>query len=131
MTRSDRHRDFDATLERSYVLVASRVANGTGPVGAELDEAVADRPVFIMLGFNGPSTTNSQGREFFLSRGVVVGQDGAIGSGTQSLAALFHLRQGQTFADAKRSTLDAMAYATAFGLTTHLDQGAFPAAGTS
>ena len=45
--------------------------------------------------------------------------------------ALFALRQMQTFEDKKRGTLDAMRYAASVGVTTQLDQGAFPATGNA
>jgi predicted amidohydrolase YtcJ len=61
---------------------------------------------------------------------VPVGDDGAIAMGEATQTALFHLRQGQTLDDQKRSTLDAMAYAVSLGVTTHFDQGGFPATNT-
>jgi predicted amidohydrolase YtcJ len=100
------------------------------PTLGELDEAVADRPVLLMIGFSGPSTTNTQGRDFFLANGVLVGADGSIGSGAPSQTALFALRRRQTPEDEQRSTLDAMAYAASLGVTTHFDQGGFPATHT-
>jgi predicted amidohydrolase YtcJ len=45
--------------------------------------------------------------------------------------ALFELRKLQTLDDQKRGTQDALRYAASLGLTTHLDQGGFPAAGTN
>ncbi len=42
---------------------------------------------------------------------------------------MFLLRRVQTFADKKRSTIDAMSYSTSVGLTTHLDQVLFPTPG--
>jgi predicted amidohydrolase YtcJ len=101
------------------------------PTRQELDEAVSDRPVYIQVAFNGPSTTNTLGRAFFESKGVTVGDDGSIAQGTPSGQALLALRQGQTFEDQQRSTLDALAYAAQVGVTTHLDQGAFPATNTA
>ena len=53
---------------------------------------------------------------------------GFVGGGP-SASALFHLRRLQTFADKKRSTMDAMQYAASVGLTTHLDQVLFPTPG--
>jgi predicted amidohydrolase YtcJ len=100
------------------------------PTLAEIDAALPDHPVYIQIAFNGPSVTNSLGREFFAPKGVTVGADGAIAAGQPSQNALFELRRGQTLADQKRSTLDAMAYAVSLGVTTHFDQGGFPATGT-
>jgi predicted amidohydrolase YtcJ len=100
------------------------------PTLAEIDAAVPDHPVFLQIAFSGPATTNSLGRSFFRSEGVPVGDDGAIAMGEATQTALFHLRQGQTLDDQKRSTLDAMAYAVSLGVTTHFDQGGFPATNT-
>ena len=102
---------------------------------AELDAAVPDRPVFIYSGGGGPATTNSLGKAFFESVSdaqagpVVVGADGAIATGNPNQAnrALYHLRVRQTFADKKRSVLDAMKYSASVGLTSHLDQVLPPA----
>ncbi len=49
--------------------------------------------------------------------------------GGPSASALFLLRRMQTFADRKRSTIDAMNYSASVGLTTHLDQVLFPTPG--
>jgi predicted amidohydrolase YtcJ len=101
------------------------------PTLAEIDAALPDHPVYLQIAFNGPSVTNGPGRAFFEPRGVAVGADGAIAGGQPSQNALFELRRGQTLADQKRSTLDAMAYAVSLGVTTHFDQGGFPSTGTA
>jgi predicted amidohydrolase YtcJ len=79
--------------------------------------------------------TNTLGKRFLEGKGVAVGADGAIGGGFQTpnstTSALFELRKLQTLDDQKRGTLDALSYAASLGLTTHLDQGGFPAAGTA
>src|SRR4029079_1856195 len=49
--------------------------------------------------------------------------------GGPAASALFHLRRMQTDGDQRRSTLDAMNYSTALGLTAHLDQVLFPTPG--
>ncbi|HEU5160931.1 MAG TPA: amidohydrolase family protein [Streptosporangiaceae bacterium] len=100
------------------------------PTLAEIDAAVPARPVYIQVAFSGPATTNGLGRAFFRSKGVPVGDDGAIAMGEAAQTALFELRRGQTLDDQKRSTLDAMAYAVSLGVTTHFDQGGFPATNT-
>jgi predicted amidohydrolase YtcJ len=100
------------------------------PTLAEIDAAIPDHPVYVQIGFSGPATTNSRGRDFFAANGVTIGADGAIAMGEASQTALFALRKGQTLEDQKRSTLDAMAYAVSLGVTTHFDQGGFPATGT-
>jgi predicted amidohydrolase YtcJ len=105
------------------------------PTLAELDSVTPNHPVFIQMSFSGPSVTNSLGRRFFTQAGIEVGADGAIAGGFQlpnpTTRALHELRQRQTLADQKRGTQDAMRYAASLGLTTHLDQGGFPAAGTA
>lgn len=103
---------------------------GRLPTLSELDDAVSDRPVYLQVGFNGPTVTNTRGKTFFEDKGVTVGSNGAIASGTETGKALLELRERQTFEDRLRSTRDAMAYSTSLGLTTHLDQGAFEATGT-
>jgi predicted amidohydrolase YtcJ len=114
------------------------------PTLAELDAAVPDRPVLLYERFTGPSATNSMGKAFFdavdaappvhpdikkinvSATGVIAGAGPA---GNPSASALFLLRRMQTFADRKRSTLDAMQYSASVGLTTHLDQVLFPTPG--
>src|SRR5690606_23090183 len=104
------------------------------PTLAELDRVTPDHPVYIQQSFAGPAVTNSRGRAFFASRGIEVGEDGSRAGGgatpNPSTAALHALRGLQTLDDRKRGTLDALRYAASLGLTTHLDQGGFPAAGT-
>lgn len=102
---------------------------GRLPTRSELDEAVPDRPVYLQVGFRGPSTTNSPGKSEFEDAGVTVADDGSIEAGEETATALLELRDRRTFEDKLRSTRDAMAYATRVGVTTHLDQGAFPATG--
>jgi len=114
------------------------VPNGTGrfPTLAELDSAVPDHPVYLQISFGGPSATNSLGKAFFESEGIEVADNGAIASGGFGAAApateaLYALRQLQTLEDEKRGTVDAMRYAASIGVTTHLDQGGFPATSTA
>lgn len=105
------------------------------PTRAELDEAVPDRPVFMLQTFSGPSTTNTLGKQFFetvtspLAGPVVVAENGAIAGGLQTTTALYHLRVRQTFEDKRRSALDAMAFTAQVGLTTILDQVLPPSPG--
>jgi predicted amidohydrolase YtcJ len=111
----------------------SQFAENRLPTRAELDEAVSDRPVYVQVAFAGPSTTNSLGKAFFESKGIPVGDNGSISSGTlvgtsPTHLALYELRKLQTFEDEKRTTLDTQAYAALVGVTTHLDQGAWPSA---
>jgi predicted amidohydrolase YtcJ len=115
------------------------------PTLAELDEAVPDRPVFLYERFTGPAAVNSMAKKFFDAadaaapahpdiKKINVSATGAIGAagfgtGGPCASALFLLRRMQTFADKKRSALDAMSYSTSVGLTTHLDQVLFPTPG--
>jgi hypothetical protein len=104
------------------------------PTLAELDVAAPNHPVYIQMSFAGPSVTNSLGKRFFEQAGIEVGKEGSLAGGFQTpnptTRALYELKQRQTFADQKRGTLDAERYAASLGLTTHLDQGGFPATGT-
>ena len=95
------------------------------PTLAELDAIAPANPVYIQVSFTGPSVTNSAGKTFFASRGIVVGADGSIAANAPTVAALNALRSIQTFDDKKRSTLDAMNYAAALGVTSNFDMGGF------
>jgi hypothetical protein len=108
----------------------SQFAEKRLPTSAELDAAAPNHPVFVYLGFTGPSATNSKGKAFFASKGIAVNDTGQIGANAPSLAALNALRAAQTFEDQKRGTLDAMAYATRMGVTTSADMGVFVIPGT-
>ncbi len=114
------------------------------PTLAELDQAVPDHPVLLYERFTGPCATNSMGKAFFDAidaappvhpdiKKINVSPTGAIAgagpAGNPSASALFLLRRMQTFADRKRSTVDAMNYSASVGLTTHLDQVLFPTPG--
>jgi predicted amidohydrolase YtcJ len=94
------------------------------PTLKELDDAVSDRPVFLLQTFNGPSVTNSAGKAFFEREpnAVAVADNGAIAGGLPSTTALFRLRQQQTLESKMRGTVDAWRYSAALGLTAHLDQ---------
>ena len=109
------------------------------PTLDELDAAVPDQPVFMLVGFTGPAVTNTLGKAFFDNVTgkfpVTVSDDGSIaaspfeGNGPAT-AALLALRQTLTFDQRKQSVRDSMAYAASLGVTTHLDQGAFQATNT-
>ena len=105
------------------------------PTLAELDSAAPNHPVYLQMSFAGPSVTNTRGKQFFEQAGIEVAADDAIAGGFQTpnptTRALHALRQRQTLADQKRGTQDAMRYAASLGLTTHLDEGGFPATGTA
>jgi predicted amidohydrolase YtcJ len=102
------------------------------PTLAELDAAAPGHPAYISVGFSGPSVTNTAGKAFFerADPAVTVGADGSIAAGTETGKATLALRRTLTAAQRRRGVLDAMAYATSVGVTTHLDQGAFQATGT-
>ena len=94
------------------------------PTLQELDEAVSDRPVFLLQTFNGPSATNTLGKRFFERNpdAVAIADNGAIAAGMPSTTALFKLRQQQTLESKMRGTVDAWRYSASVGLTAHLDQ---------
>ena len=103
------------------------------PTLAELDAAAPSNPVLVYNSFTGPAATNTLGKNFLSSKGVVVGPDtvnGNIAAGGPSVAALNALRAIQTFDDKKRGTLDAMAYSASVGVTTNVDMGGFVIPGT-
>ena len=105
------------------------------PTLAELDAATHDHPVYISEAFSGPSATNSLGKAFFESRGIPVGPDGSIAGGfgdSPTGRATLALRQTLlTNEGRERGVRDAIAYGLSLGVTTHLDEGAFQATGTS
>jgi len=103
----------------------SQFAEKRLPTLAELDAAAPDHPVILYQAFTGPAATNTRGKAFFESKGIAVSPAGAIAANAPSVAALDALRAAQTFADQKRGTLDAMAYAASMGITTSADMGAF------
>jgi predicted amidohydrolase YtcJ len=115
------------------------------PTRQELDDAVSDRPVLLYERFTGPAVVNSMGKKLLDALDAAppvhpnavpmkVAENGALAAagfagGGPSATALYHLRRGQTFEDKVRSTLDAMRYSAAVGLTAHLDQVLFPTPG--
>jgi predicted amidohydrolase YtcJ len=105
---------------------AKQVVEKRLPTLAELDAALPDHP-YLLNG--GGTVTNSRGKVFFESKGILVSPTGVI-AGPEFNAALNALRAIQTFDDMKRGTMDAMNYLTSFGLTTSVDMGAFTLPGT-
>ena len=92
------------------------------PTLAELD--AVDRPVYIQAA-QGGTRTNTQGKGWLETRGVMVAQDGAI-TGPALTAALLALRKELLTPETrKRSALDALKYYAKLGITTHRDCGAF------
>ena len=100
------------------------------PSMAELNLVTPKHPVLLMQGFTGPAQTNARGKPLLEAMGVTVGADGSIAAGTNTLTALNQLRrmdEANRLPNWKRGTVYAMTYASAMGITTHLDQGGFPA----
>ena len=111
---------------------------GRFPTLAELDTAAPNNPVWLSISFNGPSVTNTAGRNILNGlvvdgAAISVAPDGSIaGTGGQSTRVLLYLRQTLlNAAERRRSTIDAMKYAASLGVTTHIDQGAFQATNTA
>jgi predicted amidohydrolase YtcJ len=110
--------------------IPAQFAENRLPTLAELDAAAPSHPVLVFQTFLGPATTNTLGKDFFTSKGVVVDAAGNIGPVGPSLAALNALRAIQTFEDKKRGTRDALAYSASVGVTTNVDMGGFILPGT-
>ncbi len=105
---------------------AKQFAEKRAPTLAELDQALPSNPYLM----NGSGTiTNSAGKAFFESKGIMVSPTGVI-AGQGFTAALHALRDIQSFDDMKQGTVDAMNYLISFGLTTNVDMGAFTIPGT-
>jgi len=108
---------------------------GRFPTLAELDGAVPNNPLFLMISFTGQGMANSKGADILRANGVVVGTDGTVAGGfptSECTKALLYLRQTLLNPEERRrSTLDAMTYAVSLGVTTHIDQGAFQAVGNA
>src|SRR5436190_1681769 len=105
--------------------------SGRFPTRTELDMAVPNNPVFMMISFTGPGATNSAGKSIFESQGITVAENGAM-TGNNPSRALLYLRQTLLNPESRRrAVIDAMNYAVTVGVTTHLDQGAFQATNTA
>ena len=110
---------------RRAALSDARGARFRPPESSRVPPAIVLRPV-----------GHEQPRQGVLraSRSIEVGADGSLAGGFQTpnptTRALHALRQLQTLEDQKRGTRDAMRYAASVGITTHLDEGGFPATGT-
>src|SRR5262245_31525842 len=108
---------------------------GRFPNLGELDGAVPNHPLFLMISFTGPGMANSKAIAILRANGVTVGDDGSVGGGfptSECTKALLFLRQTLLNPEERRrSTLDAMGYAASLGVTTHIDQGAFQAVGNA
>src|SRR6267378_16134 len=119
----------DARLEN-----ANSIKEALATLAARVKEANLGEWVTSIGGFSGPGSTNKLGRDFFISKGIPVGDDGSVVGGaffgaTPCTMALFELRKLQTRDSMLQGLQDAMRYAAGIGVTTHLDQGGFPAVG--
>ena len=88
----------------------------------ELD--AVDRPVFIQAA-QGGSRTNTQGKAWFESKGIMVGADGAFAGPAAGLALQILRKELLTPETRKRTALGALQYYARLGITTHKDSGAF------
>jgi predicted amidohydrolase YtcJ len=88
----------------------------------ELD--AIDRPVYIQAA-QGGTRTNSLGKAWLESKGVMVGADGAIAGPALTLALQTLRKELLTPETRKRSALIALQYYARLGITTHRDCGAF------
>ena len=95
------------------------------PTLAELDAIAVNNPIYMQVGFSGPSTTNTAGKAFLESKGVAVGADGSIAANVPTIAALNALRSIQSFSDRTRGTTEALQYAASLGITANYDMGGF------
>jgi predicted amidohydrolase YtcJ len=92
------------------------------PSQSELD--AVDRPVYIQAA-QGGTRTNSAGKAWLESRGVMVGADGAITGPALGLALQTLRRELLTPETRQRTALGALQYYARLGITTHRDCGAF------
>src|SRR5215510_11756244 len=88
----------------------------------ELD--AVDRPVYIQAA-QGGTRTNSQGKAWLETKGVMVAADGAITGPALGLALQTLRKELLTPDTRKRSALGALQYYAKLGITTHRDCGSF------
>lgn len=101
---------------------AMQFAEGRLPNLTELD--AVDRPVYLQ-GAQGGTRTNSKGKAWLESKGVMVGADGTIAGPAAGLALQTLRRELLTPETRKRNALGALQYYARLGITTHKDSGAF------
>src|SRR5215813_13959226 len=94
----------------------------------ELDSI--DRPVYIQAA-QGGTRTNSPGKAWLESKGVMVAADGAITGPSLQTALLTLRKELLTPETRKRGALDALKYYARLGITTIRDCGAFHSDGPS
>lgn len=100
----------------------TQLAESRRPTKAELDEAAPKHAVYISgTGGGTGAITNSLGRAFFASKGVMVDEStGVVGGAPQAVAAL---QAAQTPEDKLRGTADLNAHANSLGLTGVINAG--------
>ena len=103
----------------------TQLAENRRPTKAELDAAAPKHAVYISgTGGGTGAITNSLGREFFVSKGVMV--DEATGVVAAANAALSALQGVQKPADKLRGTAQMNAHANSLGLTGVINAGNLP-----
>ena len=100
----------------------TQFAEARRPTKAELDAAAPRHPIYVSgTGGGTGAITNSLGRSFFASKGVMV--DEASGVVTSAQAAVTALQAAQTSDDKLRGTAEMNAHANSLGLTTVINAG--------
>jgi predicted amidohydrolase YtcJ len=100
----------------------TQLAENRRPTKAELDSAAPKHGVYISgTGGGTGAITNSAGRTFFATKGVMV--DEATGVVASAQAAVSALQAGQTSEDRLRGTADLNAHASSLGLTGVINAG--------
>jgi predicted amidohydrolase YtcJ len=105
-------------------IAAMQFPEGRVPNLSELD--AVPRPVYINAAQGGVKT-NSLGKAWLESKGVMVSADGTLGGGATgaTLALKLFREQLLTPESRKRNAFEALSYYARLGITTHLDNGAF------
>jgi predicted amidohydrolase YtcJ len=102
----------------------TQFAEARRPTKAELDAAAPRHPVYISgTGGGTGAITNTLGRTFFISKGVVV--DEMTGVVSQANSAMAALQATQSAEDKLRSTAELNAHANSLGLTGVINAGNF------
>jgi predicted amidohydrolase YtcJ len=100
----------------------TQLAEGRRPTMAELDAAAPRHPVYISgTGGGTGAITNTFGRAFFASRGVMVDETTGVVAAAQ--AALTALQAAQTVDDKRRGMADLNRHANGLGLTGVINAG--------
>jgi predicted amidohydrolase YtcJ len=99
----------------------TQFAENRRPTVAELDAAAPTHGIYISgTGGGTGALTNSVGRAFFATRGVMVDDAGVVGAAQAGVAAL---QSSQTREDRLRGTADLNAHANSLGLTGVINAG--------